>query len=152
MGMDRAWYLPRRSRRSPDGCRPFQRRTENADMKLCGDLSDCVDRSGGCEAIQRDRQAHIKAGRLLCDNEETGNGCRVAAGIREEQPARFRPWQQVWQCNDIRVTVTKVAPNDMEYDIGGTIWGGSRFFKPAFGPLHMNGRPMRANREGGLLK
>jgi len=45
---------------------------QNADklMKLCGDLSDCFDRPGECEAIERDRRAHVKAGRLVCDNKE----------------------------------------------------------------------------------
>jgi hypothetical protein len=39
----------------------------------------------------------------------------------------FRPWQQVWQCNDIRVTVTARDPFSIEYDLGGTIWGGGHF-------------------------
>jgi hypothetical protein len=42
-------------------------------------------------------------------------------------PSRFRPWQQVWQCNDIRVTVTARDPFSIEYDLGGTIWGGGHF-------------------------
>src|SRR5262249_46487777 len=42
--------------------------------------------------------------------------------------ARLRVFrQQVWQCNDIRVTVTARDPFSIEYDLGGTIWGGSRF-------------------------
>jgi len=43
------------------------------------------------------------------------------------KPVRFRPWQQVWQCNDIRVTVTGSDPVTINYDIGGTIWGGINF-------------------------
>src|SRR5690348_4763417 len=39
-------------------------------MKICGDLSNCVDRPGECEAIERDREAHVKAGRLRCVNEK----------------------------------------------------------------------------------
>jgi hypothetical protein len=31
-------------------------------------------------------------------------------------PPRFRPWQQVWQCNDIRVTITGRDPFSFEYD------------------------------------
>ena len=42
-------------------------------------------------------------------------------------PSRFQPWQQVWQCNDIHVTITGRDPFSVEYDIGGMIWGGSRF-------------------------
>jgi hypothetical protein len=55
-------------------------------------------------------------------------------------PPRFRPWQQVWQCNDIRVTVTARDPFSVEYDLGGTIWGGSRF-TVIKGELFFNGRP-----------
>jgi len=36
-------------------------------------------------------------------------------------------WQAIWQCNDIRVTVTAREEWTVEYDLGGTIWGGSRF-------------------------
>jgi hypothetical protein len=53
---------------------------------------------------------------------------------------RFRPWQQVWQCNDIRVTITARDPFSVEYDIGGMIWGGSRF-TVIKGDLFFNGRP-----------
>jgi len=42
-------------------------------------------------------------------------------------PARFRPWQMAWQCNDLRVTVTGQGPNTVNYDIAGTIWGGINF-------------------------
>jgi hypothetical protein len=45
----------------------------------------------------------------------------------EPEPARFRPSQQIWQCNDIRVTVTNPSPGVVNYDIGGTIWGGINF-------------------------
>jgi len=46
---------------------------------------------------------------------------------RGAAPPRFQPWQEIWQCNDIRVTVTAPDPFSIEYDLGGTIWGGSRF-------------------------
>ena len=36
-------------------------------------------------------------------------------------------WQAIWQRNDIRVTVTAREEWTVEYDLGGTIWGGSRF-------------------------
>lgn len=55
-------------------------------------------------------------------------------------PPRFQPWQQVWQCNDIRVTITGRDPFSVEYDLGGTIWGGSRF-TVIKGELFFNGRP-----------
>jgi hypothetical protein len=53
---------------------------------------------------------------------------------------RFRPWQQVWQCNEIRVTVTARDPFSIEYDLGGTIWGGGHF-TVIKGALHFNERP-----------
>jgi len=56
------------------------------------------------------------------------------------KPTRFQPWQQIWQCNDIRVTVTERQAGVIEYDLGGTIWGGSRFTKPLAGPLYFNDR------------
>src|SRR5262249_50202164 len=36
-------------------------------------------------------------------------------------PARvqFHPWQEIWQCNDIRVTVTMRGPGFIHYDLGG---------------------------------
>jgi hypothetical protein len=43
------------------------------------------------------------------------------------QRVRFRPTQQIWQCNDIRITVTNPSPGVVNYDIGGTIWGGINF-------------------------
>jgi hypothetical protein len=35
--------------------------------------------------------------------------------------AAFRPWQRIWQCNDIRVTETVNQPGVVNYDLGGTI-------------------------------
>ena len=66
----------------------------------------------------------------------------VAYAADESDPPlpRFRPWQQVWQCNDIRVTVTARDSFSIEYDLGGTIWGGSRF-TVVKGELFFNGRP-----------
>jgi hypothetical protein len=55
-------------------------------------------------------------------------------------PPRFRPWQQVWQCNDIRVTITGRDPFSVEYDLGGTIWGGGHF-TVIKGALYFNERP-----------
>jgi hypothetical protein len=56
------------------------------------------------------------------------------------KPPPFRPWQEVWQCNDVRVTVTSRSPEEIEYDLGGMIWGGSRF-TVVRGNLFFNGRP-----------
>jgi hypothetical protein len=63
-----------------------------------------------------------------------------AADENDLPPPRFRPWQQVWQCNDIRVTVTARDPFSIEYDLGGTIWGGSHF-TVIKGALYFNERP-----------
>jgi len=50
------------------------------------------------------------------------------------QPVRFRPWQEVWQCNDLRVTITSNAPGMINYDIAGSILGGINFTMD--GPRH----------------
>src|SRR5262245_33520642 len=39
----------------------------------------------------------------------------------------WRPWQEIWQCNDLRVTVTGNAPGMVNYDIAGSVWGGINF-------------------------
>jgi hypothetical protein len=66
----------------------------------------------------------------------------VAYAADESDPPlpRFRPWQQVWQCNDIRVTITARDPFSVEYDLGGTIWGGGHF-TVIKGALYFNERP-----------
>jgi len=57
----------------------------------------------------------------------------------------WRPWRQVWQCNDIRLTVASRTQGLIEYDIGGTIWVGSRFAvdfrRNPDGTYWFNGRP-----------
>jgi hypothetical protein len=57
-----------------------------------------------------------------------------------DAPPSFRPWQDVWQCNDVRVTVTSRSPEEIEYDLGGMIWGGSRI-TVVRGNFFFNGRP-----------
>jgi len=60
------------------------------------------------------------------------------------KPARlsFKPWQRIWQCSDIRVTETVNQPGVVNYDLGGTIWGGSNFtLNFQRGDLFFNGRP-----------
>src|SRR5262245_7609198 len=55
----------------------------------------------------------------------------IARCMEEQTPkpavTRWRPWQQIWQCNDIRLTITSRTEGLIEYDIGGSIWGGSQF-------------------------
>jgi hypothetical protein len=48
-------------------------------------------------------------------------------GDAPPKPPPFRPWQKVWQCNDVKVIITSRSPEEIEYDLGGMIWGGSRF-------------------------
>jgi hypothetical protein len=55
-------------------------------------------------------------------------------------PVRFQPWQQSWQCNDLRVTVTGQNPDTINYDIGGTVWGGINF-SVWRGQLYLRGVP-----------
>ena len=61
-------------------------------------------------------------------------------GDAPPKPPPFRPWQEVWQCNDVRVTITSRSPEEIEYDLGGMIWGGSRF-TVVRGNFFFNGRP-----------
>jgi hypothetical protein len=75
----------------------------------------------------------------------------VAASAADEDPpndpprvrARFvPPLPRIWQCNDIRVTETVLQPGVVNYDLGGTIWGGSQFtLNIQQGDLYFNGRP-----------
>jgi hypothetical protein len=102
-------------------------------LDLAAARRDCIEQSGSKDGTRHEPEEAAAFDRCMRERNAPKSPARVTV--------RFRPWQQVWQCNDIRVTVTERAPGDMEYDIGGTIWGGSRFFKPALGPLHMNGRP-----------
>src|SRR6516164_6433029 len=73
-----------------------------------------------------------------------------AADESDPPPPRFRPWQQVWQCNDIRVTVTARDPFSIEYDLGGTIWGGAHF-TVVKGQLFFNERPCLPWRPAGSI-
>src|SRR5262245_18930535 len=43
------------------------------------------------------------------------------------KPIAFRPWRQIWQCNDIRILEFSDRLGLVEYDLSGTISGGSRF-------------------------
>jgi len=53
----------------------------------------------------------------------------------------FKPWQRMWQCNDVRVTEIVNQPGIVSYDIGGMIWGGSQFtLNIERGDLYFNGR------------
>ena len=62
-------------------------------MKICGDLSDCSDR-GDCEELEKDKQAHIKAGRLRCDNKKS---CSLV-----DQGARYAEKDYIWDCASYR--------------------------------------------------
>jgi hypothetical protein len=54
----------------------------------------------------------------------------------------FRPWQQVWQCNDIRIVEFSNQQGLIEYDLSSTIWGGSQFARDLNRDmLFFNGRP-----------
>jgi hypothetical protein len=61
-------------------------------------------------------------------------------GIPPLKPVPFRPWQIVWQCNDVTVTVTSNAPGDVEYILSGTLWMQNRFTWIKDN-LYFNGRP-----------
>jgi len=50
-----------------------------------------------------------------------------ADGDTAPEYTAFRPWQEAWQCNDLRVTVTSPQLGIVNYDIAGSIWGGINF-------------------------
>ena len=65
-----------------------------------------------------------------------------AKPIEPIKPVAFRPWQQVWQCNDIRIVEFSNRQGLIEYDLTGTIWGGSQFARDLNRDmLFFNGRP-----------
>src|SRR5262249_16859332 len=65
-----------------------------------------------------------------------------AKPIEPIKPVAFRPWQQVWQCNDIRIVEFSNRQGLIEYDLSGTIWGGSQFARDLNRDmLFFNGRP-----------
>jgi hypothetical protein len=58
------------------------------------------------------------------------------------KPAAFKPGLRIWQCNDIRVTERINQPGIVNYDLGGTIWGGSQFTLDLNrSVLYFNGKP-----------
>jgi hypothetical protein len=76
----------------------------------------------------------------VCDSDNPAD-CKRPAAVTP----RWRPWQQIWQCNDIRLTVTSWQQGLIDYDLGGSIWGGSRFTvdlrRDPWGAYIFNGRP-----------
>jgi hypothetical protein len=67
-------------------------------------------------------------------------GPAMADGVYGVQRMDVPPLNMAWQCNDIRVTIIE-GPQGVMYDLGGSIWGGSRFFFARDGALFFNGRP-----------
>jgi len=65
--------------------------------------------------------------RAACEVDNSGPECGDQRDAMPPKPVRFQPWQEVWQCNDLRVTVTGPAPGTVNYDIAGSIWGGINF-------------------------
>jgi hypothetical protein len=69
-------------------------------------------------------------------------------GCAKEQPppaptrVRFQPWQAIWQCNDIKIVEFSNQQGLIEYDLSGTVWGGSHFARDLNRDmLFFNGRP-----------
>jgi len=50
-----------------------------------------------------------------------------AKSMEPIDPAAFRPWRQVWQCNDIRIVEFSNRQGLIEHDVSSTIRGGSQF-------------------------
>jgi len=67
-------------------------------------------------------------------------GCRENL-VEKPTASSWRPWQRVWQCNDIRVTETSIRSGVINYDLAGTIWGGSQFtYDLNHEKIYFNGR------------
>jgi hypothetical protein len=65
-----------------------------------------------------------------------------AKSMEPIKPDAFRPWRQVWQCNDIRIVEFSNRQGLIEYDLSSTIWGGSQFARDLNRDmLFFNGRP-----------
>jgi hypothetical protein len=59
-----------------------------------------------------------------------------------QQSIGFKPWQAIWQCNDLRITEWSNQQGVIQYDLAGTIWGGSQFARDLLrDTLWFNGRP-----------
>jgi hypothetical protein len=81
-----------------------------------------------CMKTAKTKQQKINCWAIVSTSPE--EDCKAEGDCSEEpRPAqyRFRPWQEIWQCNDLRVTVTGNAPGTVNYDIAGSIWGGINF-------------------------
>jgi hypothetical protein len=83
---------------------------------------------------------------MACYND--GTGCRPCKTDREcaeglgARPVAFKGWRRAWQCSDIRVTETVTQRGIVNYDLAGTIWGGSQFaLDIQRGTMWFNGRP-----------
>jgi hypothetical protein len=83
-----------------------------------------------------------KDGCFLCKSEQECKTARAAYAAANVKPVPFKGWQRAWQCNDIRVTETVTQRGIVNYDLGGTIWGGSQFaLDIQRGTMWFNGRP-----------
>jgi hypothetical protein len=71
-----------------------------------------------CQALKRSTRG---------SNIPIPDNCEVGMADEPPRAVRWQPRQEVWQCNDIRVTWTNTAPGVINYDIGGTVWGGINF-------------------------
>src|SRR5215831_4464351 len=81
--------------------------------------------------------------RALIEDACEGDGNKACEPEPARAPAPWRPWQRVWQCNDIRVTETMQREGFIHYDLAGTIVGGGQFALDlrGRGQLFFNSRP-----------
>jgi hypothetical protein len=125
---------------------------ETADEQTCGifymkdrpedkaDYKRCVARLAGGDEDYRNYLACARedGGKLDDDGKPQ---CGFEPPVKPK-PVAFRPWRQVWQCNDIRIVEFSNRQGLIEYDLGGTIWGGSQFARDLNRDmLFFNGRP-----------
>jgi hypothetical protein len=83
---------------------------------------------------------HAQDGEALETPEQQDGYDRCMGKQPRHAALRFQSMQWVFQCNDIRATITWRGRDVWEYDLGGSIIGGSRFVQTRDG-LAFNGRP-----------
>jgi hypothetical protein len=112
--------------------RPWQRIEEQSEAEFDAKLA-------GTPRERECARRHLQDGEVAEDKQQQADYYRCVD--RAPKRVQFRPWNAVWQCNDIRVTQINPAPGIVRYDLGGTIWGGSQFvLNLNNGALFFNGR------------
>jgi hypothetical protein len=101
---------------------------------------DCIKQSGSGDGTLHEPEEAAAFDRCMKESKPQASATVTPPF---QGPPPFKPWQQVWQCNDIRIVEFSNRQGLIEYDLGGTIWGGARFARDLSNRdmLFFNGRP-----------